>query len=343
MQFGQVEGTDIVVLDPRFKRCLPATSASSGCGRAPLGEGPAWFAAGRYLVWSDIPNNRMLRYVEPSGEVSVFREPSNNSNGNTVDNQGRLVTCEHLTRRVTRTEFDGSITVLADRWHGKRLNSPNDVVVKSDDSIWFTDPAYGIDTDYEGDQRRAEIDGCHVYRVDPTTGAVERVIDDMVRPNGLAFSPDEKLLYVADTGATHEENGPRHIRRFAVVGRRQVAERRRGVRRIDCRACSTAFASIARGGSGPAPAKASTVYDPDGTLIGKILIPEIVANVTFGGTKRNRLFICGTTSLYAVTADDQGLPARLSRRRAALEPIACYCEIFLAKPAFPSQFAFGSP
>ena len=158
----------------------------------------------------------MLRWAEESGQVSVFRQPSNNSNGNTIDNQGRLVTCEHLTRRVTRTEVDGSITVVADRWQGRRLNSPNDVVVKSDDSVWFSDPSYGIDSDNEGDRAEPEIDGCHVYRVDPS-GAVERVIDDMVRPNGLAFSPDERLLYVADTGATHKENGPRHIRRFAVA------------------------------------------------------------------------------------------------------------------------------
>ena len=132
-------------------------------------EGPAWFAAGRYLIWSDIPNNRMLRFVEESGQVSVFRQASNNSNGNTVDNQGRLVTCEHLTRRVTRTEFDGSISVLADKWEGKRFNSPNDAVVKSDDSIWFTDPAYGIDGDNEGEPATPEIDGCHVYRIDPET------------------------------------------------------------------------------------------------------------------------------------------------------------------------------
>ena len=217
MFYGQVEGTDIVVLDKRFK---PLFAGHIRVERLWTGavwsEGPAWFAAGRYLVWSDIPNNRMLRFTEPSGEVSVFREPSNNSNGNTVDNQGRLVTCEHLTRRVTRTEIDGSISVIADKWQGKRLNSPNDVVVKSDNSIWFTDPAYGIDSDNEGERAPQEIDGCHVYRVDPKTGEVARVIDDMVRPNGLAFSPDEKLIYVADTGATHFENGPRCIRRFAV-------------------------------------------------------------------------------------------------------------------------------
>ncbi len=240
----------------------------------------------------------MLRYTEPSGHVEVFRNPSNNSNGNTVDNQGRLVTCEHLTRRVSRTEIDGSISVLADRWQGKKLNSPNDAVVKTDDSVWFTDPAYGIDSDNEGDRAEPEIDGCHVYRIDPG-GAVERVIDDMTRPNGLAFSADERFLYVADTGATHKENGPRHIRRFAVskdgksvTGGEVFAECTSGLFdgfRVDRHGRIWASAN-----------DGVHCYDPDGTLIGKILIPEIVANVTFGGPKRNRLFICGTTSLYAI-------------------------------------------
>ncbi|MBV8440803.1 MAG: SMP-30/gluconolactonase/LRE family protein, partial [Hyphomicrobiales bacterium] len=217
MHYGQIEGTDILVLDPRFKPLFAGyVRVERLWTGARWSEGPAWFAAGRYLVWSDIPNNRMLRFDEPSGHVSVFRQPSNNSNGNTVDNLGRLVTCEHLTRRVTRTEVDGSISVIADAWKGKRLNSPNDAVVKSDDSVWFTDPAYGIDSDNEGERAAQEIDGCHVYRVDPATREVERVIDDMVRPNGLAFSPDEKVLYVADTGATHKEKGPRHIRRFTM-------------------------------------------------------------------------------------------------------------------------------
>ena len=174
----------------------------------------------------------MLRYDERRVDVSVFRQPSNNSNGNTVDNQGRLVTCEHLARRVTRTEIDGSISVIADKWQGKRLNSPNDAVVKSDDSIWFTDPAYGIDSDNEGDPATPEIDGCHVYRVDPKTGEVARVIDDMVRPNGLAFSQDEKLLYVADTGASHVENGPRAYPPLCSFPGREERQRRRSFRRM---------------------------------------------------------------------------------------------------------------
>ncbi len=299
MRFGQVEGTDIQILDPRFRRLFAGyVRVERLWTGAVWSEGPVWFPAGRYLVWSDIPSNRMLRWSEDSGQVSVFRAPSNNSNGNTIDNQGRLVTCEHLTRRVTRTEIDGSIAVVADRCQGKRLNSPNDVVVKSDDSVWFTDPSYGIDSDNEGERAEPEIDGCHVYRVDPG-GAVERVIGDMLRPNGLAFSPDERLLYVADTGATHKENGPRHIRRYAVAadgrsvsGGAVFAESNAGLFdgfRVD--RAGRLWTSCDDG---------VECYDPDGTLIGKIRVPECVANVTFGGSKRNRLFICGTTSLYSV-------------------------------------------
>ena len=309
MYYGQIEGTEIVVLDERFSRCFAGYQRVerlwTGCRWA---EGPAWFAAGRYLVWSDIPNNRMLRYVEPSGEVSLFRQPSNNSNGNTVDNQGRLVTCEHLTRRVTRTEHDGSIKVLAERWNGRRFNSPNDVVVKSDASIWFTDPAYGVESDLEGEKQPREIDGCHVYRVDPSSGDVERVIDDMARPNGLAFSPDESLLYVADTGATHAADGPRHIRRFKVAADGRSLSG--GEAFAECSAgLFDGFRVDVEGRIWTSTREGVHVYHPDGALIGKVLIPEIVANLTFGGTKLNTLFILGTTSLYAVLTMTKGCKA----------------------------------
>jgi gluconolactonase len=287
------------VLDPRFSRLFNGTAQVerlyTGCRWT---EGPAWFPAGRYLVWSDIPNNRMLRYDEADGHVSVFRQPANNSNGNTVDRQGRLVTCEHAGRRVSRTEFDGSITTIADRWQGKRLNSPNDVVVKSDGSIWFTDPAYGIESDYEGDKAESEIGACHVYRVDPGSGAVEAVITDMVRPNGLAFSLDESQLYVGDTGRTHGPENPAHMRVFDIGAGNKVSG---GRVFADC--TSGLFDGFRLDDAGRIWTSAGDgihCYDPDGTLLGKILVPEIVANCVFGGAKRNVLYICGTTSLYAV-------------------------------------------
>jgi gluconolactonase len=306
MWYSQIEGTDIIVLDPRFKACFAGhVRVERLWSGARWAEGPAWFAAGRYLVWSDIPNNCMMRFVEPSGEVSVFRERSNNSNGNTVDNQGRLVTCEHLTRRVTRTEIDGSISVLAEKFNGKRFHSPNDAVVKSDDTIWFTDPTYGIDADYEGDRAAQEIDGCHVYRLDAKSGAVTAVVTDMVRPNGIAFSPDEKFLYVADTGATHKEAGPRHIRRFKVDD--NGAKLSGGEVFAECTAGFFDGFRVDRNGRiWTSAGDGVHCYDADGSLIGKILIPEMVANVTFGGTKLNRLFICGTTSLYSMYVTTNG-------------------------------------
>ena len=243
---------------PRFRKlALPYIHVEklyTGCRWA---EGPAWFAAGRYLVWSDIPNDRMLRWDETDGSVSVFRQPAMNSNGHTVDLQGRLVSCEHWSRCVSRTEFDGKRTVLADRYDGKRLNSPNDVVVKSDGSIWFTDPSYGIDSDYEGDAAPSEIGANNVYRIDPATGRVTIVASDFVQPNGLAFSPDESLLYVADTGLTHKADGPHHVRRF------RVAADGRSVRVARCSpsarwACTTAFASTCMAICGCRPAMACT-------------------------------------------------------------------------------------
>ena len=296
--YGELDGCGFHVLQPAFSECFVGHARVERLwSGARWSEGPAWFAAGRYLLWSDIPNNRMLRWDETSGEVSTFRSPSNNSNGNTVDRTGRLVSCEHRRRRVTRTEYDGSITVLADNWQGKRLNSPNDVVVKSDGSIWFTDPSYGILTDYEGDKAEPELP-CQVYCIDPD-GSMDEVASDFLKPNGLAFSPDESILYIADTGATHEPDGPRHIRALTVSadGRslqdsRLFAECTNGL--FDGFRCDT------QGRIWSSAADGVHCYDPDGTLLGKILIPETVSNVTFGGAKLNRLFICGTTSLYSV-------------------------------------------
>nr|WP_243735666.1 SMP-30/gluconolactonase/LRE family protein [Dongia mobilis] len=289
--------------DPRFRSLtVPIAKVEKlydGCRWA---EGPVWFGDGNFLVWSDVAENRMLRWVPGLG-VGVFRAYSNNSNGNTRDRQGRLVTCEHLTRRVTRTEADGSITVIADRHAGKRLNSPNDVVVKSDGSVWFTDPSYGILSDYEGERAEPEQSGCHVFRVDPA-GGISIVADDFVKPNGLAFSPDEKILYVADSGRSHDANGPHHIRAFEVGEGGKLAK-------------SRVFAEIEPGvPDGFRVDTAGNVWtsaqdgviclSPEGTRLGRIKLPEMVSNLTFGGEKRNRLFITATSSLYAVYVSANG-------------------------------------
>ena len=293
-----MSASDYEVLDEDFRRKVRCSASveklHSGCRWT---EGPAYFPAHRCLIWSDIPNERMLRWNEADGSVSVFRSPSNYSNGNTVDRQGRLVTCEHGGRRLTRTEHDGSITVLADRYRGKRFNSPNDVVVKSDGSIWFTDPTYGIDSDYEGHKAEAEQDGSHVYRIDPN-GEVTRVLDDFEKPNGLAFSPDESLLYVADSGATHRLDGPRHIRRFKVdaAGKLSGGE-------VFASLSDSLFDGFRLDTDGRVWTSAGSdvhCYEPDGRLTGKIRIGETVANLVFGGPKRNRLFICATSSVYSV-------------------------------------------
>lgn len=291
--------SDFEVLDERFARlpCMTATVRKL-YGDCDWAEGPAYFPGGRYLIWSDAPNNRMLRYDETDGSVSVFRNPSNNANGNTVDRQGRLVTCEHGTRRVTRTEHDGTITVLADNYQGKRLNSPNDVVVKSDGSIWFTDPTYGIDNDYEGNRSESEIGASYVYRIDTNSGEITVVCDDFVKPNGLAFSPDESLLYVVDTGRTHGAENPAHMRVFDVSPEGKLSNSRVFA---DCtNGLFDGFRLDTEGRVWTSAGDGVHCYDPDGTLIGKILIPEVVANVCFGGPKRERLFIAATTSLYSV-------------------------------------------
>jgi gluconolactonase len=267
-------------------------------------EGPAYFPASRYLIWSDIPNDRIMRYDEVSGAIHVYRAPSRFSNGNTIDRQGRLITCEHGGRQVTRTEHDGSLTVLASHYEGKRLNSPNDAVVRSDGSIWFTDPAYGIDSDYEGHKGESEIGACHVYRIDPQSGEIRIVADDFARPNGIAFSLDERKLYVADTGATHAPDGPRHIRVFDVneAGRLTGGE----VFATCYHGLFDGFRLDEDGRIWTSAGDGVHCYEPDGTLIGKILVPEIVANVVFGGPRRNRLYICATTSVYSMLLSVKG-------------------------------------
>lgn len=284
------------ILDPRFSGLFNGSAhvekLFTGCRWA---EGTVYFPAGRYLLWSDIPNNRMLRYNETDGQVSVFREPAGNTNGHTVDRQGRLVSCEHSGRRVSRTEHDGTITTIADRWQGKRLNSPNDVVVKSDGSIWFSDPTYGIDSDYEGDKAESEIGKSQVYRVDPASGNVEAVITDMIQPNGLAFSPDEKKLYVSDTGRS---DSPVHMRVFDVGAGNALSN---GRPFANCTAgVFDGFRLDDQGRIWTSAGDGIHCYDPDGTLIGKVKVPEVTANCVFGGIKRNCLYIAGTTSLYMV-------------------------------------------
>lgn len=286
------------VIDKRFSRLFNGNAQVEKLATGfKWAEGPAYFGGGRYLVWSDIPNNRMMRYDETDGSVSVFRHPADNSNGNTVDRQGRLITCEHGGRRVSRTEHDGTVVTLADSFEGKQLNSPNDAVVRSDGSIWFTDPTYGIDSDYEGNKAISEIGACNVYRIDGDTGAVTAVITDMVRPNGIAFSLDEKLLYVADTGATHKPGHPAEIRVYDVDGTRASNGRR------FCLCTAGLFDGFRLDADGRIWSSARDgvhCFDPDGTLIGKVKVPEVVANVAWGGNKHNVLYICGTTSLYAV-------------------------------------------
>ena len=295
--------------DPRFDSLVPPSAELkrlySGTTWA---EGPAYVKAYGALVWSDVPNNRMYKWTPEDGG-SVFREPSNYSNGNTVDNSGRLVTCQHLTHSVTRTEPDGTIVTVVDNYEGKRFNSPNDLVVKSDDTIWFTDPPYGILNSYEGAQRESEMGANYVYRFDPATGDLSIVADDFDKPNGLAFSHDESVLYVADTGGTHTPNGPHHIRAFDVSGGSQLTN-------------SRVFAEITPGfADGLRVDEAGNVftsafdgiqvYSPEAELLGKILVPErATANCAFGGNDGSTLFITASTALYAIETSTSGADSR---------------------------------
>jgi gluconolactonase len=269
------------------------------------GEGPVWFGDMRCVIWSDIPNNRMLRWDEESGATSVFRKPSNNANGNTRDRQGRLVTCEHLTRRVTRTEIDGSITVIADKYEGKRLNSPNDVVVKSDGSIWFTDPQFGILSNYEGEIAEPELP-MYVFRVDGQTGKLSVVADGIKAPNGLAFSPDEKKLYIVESRAE-----PRTILVYDVGPSGDKISNRKLLIDSGPQGSPDGFRVDMDGnlwcGWGMSPElDGLRVFTAAGEPIGHIALPERCANLCFGGKKRNRLFMAAAHSLYSLYVNTQG-------------------------------------
>lgn len=268
-------------------------------------EGPAYFPAGRYLLFTDIPNDRILRFDETNNAVSVFRQDCGHPNGQTVDSLGRLLSCEHRYRRVSRTEHDGRIVTIADKWQGKKLNSPNDAVVASDGGVWFTDPTYGILHDLDGIKAESEIGACHVYRVDPATGAVEAKITDMVMPNGLAFSHDERTLYVVDSGKSHFDDGPAHVRAFRVgadnrlSGGEVFAECPVGIfdgLRLDCE--GNLWISTGDG---------VWCYAPSGALLGKIKLGKIVANLTFGGPRRNVLYICAINSVYRLPLKVNGM------------------------------------
>lgn len=293
----------IRVLDPAFAQYRILLAAveklADGCRWS---EGPVWFGDARCLLWSDIPNNRILRWDEATGAVTPFRSPSNFANGNTRDRQGRLVTCEHGARRVTRTEYDGTITVLADRYDGKRLNSPNDVVVASDDAVWFTDPPFGILTDYEGHRAEPELPHA-VYRLD-RDGSLAQVIDDIPGPNGLAFSPDERTLYLVASRAS-----PRKIIAYDVDGARLSNPREL----IDAGpGTPDGFRVDIDGnlwcgwGMGDPALDGVMVFNPAGVPIGHIALPERCANLCFGGPARNRLFMAASQGLYALYVNARG-------------------------------------
>jgi gluconolactonase len=293
------------VLDGRFNDLIdPVAFLETLHSGSRWAEGPVYFADLRCLIWSDIPNDRMLRWDEETGAVSLYRDGICNPNGSTRDREGRLVTCMQGERRVVRTEWDGRRTVLADAYRGRKLNSPNDVVVKSDGSIWFTDPNYGIISDYVGRKAEQEQTGCNVYRIDPLNGAVTVVADDFSMPNGLAFSPDETLLYVSDSGFLTDRGAPHHLRVFDVAGDRLVNSR---VFAEITPGIPDGFRVDVLGNLWISAWDGVQCFSPDGTLLGKIRVPEMVANLAFGGARNNRLFITATTSLYAVFLNTRGV------------------------------------
>lgn len=305
---------DILSFDKRFDKVklgnTPIQRLYTGCLWA---EGPAWNSVGKFLLWSDIPNNRQMRYLEEDGHVSTFRNPAGYSNGNTFDYQGRQIACEHGPRRVTRYEHNGKLTVLADKYNGKQLNAPNDAVVHPNGDIWFTDPGYGALMNYEGEKGELLLKEA-IYRIDGKTGQINLVTDEIFKPNGLCFSPDYKKLYVAETGSTHYEKAAKEIKVWDVVDEKSLRAGKRfcsmklsdnegiadGIR---CDVLGNIWASAGWVGEGY---DGVHIFSPDGMRIGQIRLPEICSNVCFGGTKRNRLFMTGSQSLYAVYVETQG-------------------------------------
>lgn len=300
---------DVIALDKRFQKYMIGSAAIERLWTgARWAEGPAWNGAGRYLVWSDLPNNRQMRWLEEDGHVSVFRSPSEYSNGNTFDFEGREVSCQHALRRVVRFEPDGATTVIADKWQAKPLNSPNDLVVHPDGAVWFTDPPYGILGYYEGFQAKPEIKEA-VYRVDPKTGKMDKVTDELDKPNGICFSPDYKKVYICDTG------DPRDIQVFDLVDGKTLRNQRQFTNMtipgkgpgspdgIRADTDGNIWAAASWGGAGY---DGVHVFTPAGERIGMILLPEACANVCFGGSKRNRLFMAASQSLYAVYVGTRG-------------------------------------
>jgi gluconolactonase len=309
---------DVVVLDKRFAKYSIGNTPIKRLHTGMLwAEGPAWNGVGRYLVWSDIPNDIQCRWLAEDGHVSVFRNPTNNSNGNTFDWEGRQVSCEHGARRVVRYEHNGAVTVLADKWQAKPLNAPNDVVVHPDGGVWFTDPGYGTLKGYEGNKGELYIKEA-VYRIDPKTARIDLVTDEIFKPNGLCFSPDYKKLYVVDTGASHYPQAPRNIKVWDVTdgkrlgGGREFASTKLKSKGREFVGGSDGVRADVDGNIWASAGWAGAGYDgvhvfaPDGERIGQILLPETCSNLCFGGTKRNRLFMTASQSLYALYVETQG-------------------------------------
>ena len=312
---------DVIVLDERFAQYKIGNTPIQKLWTGALwAEGCAWNGVGRYVVWSDIPNNRQMRWLDEDGHVSVFRNPAGNSNGNTFDFEGRQISCEHGHRRVVRYEHNGSVTVLADKWKDKPLNAPNDVVVHPDGGIWFTDPGYGSMVNYEGHKGALEIKEA-VYRIDPKSARMEMVSDELEKPNGICFSADYKRLYVADTGKARDiqvwdmvdAKKLKNRRRFVDMAMpMQKVETERGPRQVGGNGSSDGIRCDVDGNVWSAAGWVGDGYDgvhifaPDGTRIGQIRMPEIISNLAWGGAKRNRLFMTGSTSLYAVYVETRG-------------------------------------